>query len=132
VYNKGSVIFKNSNTIQNKFYNIALNNTKNMIRTYYKLRYNEDLEVYQVYDPHSNQAIAQAEEIGYLKVRNNDLWEFHPLNEDDIIELIDKSIIVYAEYDKDTEKHERLSNKIVLGWTGEEYLKSVIASRNKL
>lgn len=105
-----------------------------MVRMYYKLRYNEDLEVYEVYDPHSNKAIASGEQIGYLKVKSDEgtHYNYHPLEESDLIELIDKGVIVWGEYDKKTDSFEQISNKVVLGWSGNEYLKSLIVGRFKL
>jgi hypothetical protein len=102
-----------------------------MIRMYFKLRYNEDAEAFEMYDPHTNHVIASGEQLAYLKVKNKDLWEYHPLTEEDLIEIVDKSLIVYAEYNKAKETFEFMSNKIAINWAQEEYLKSVITSRYK-
>lgn len=96
---------------------------------YYKLRYNEDTEVFEVYDPHTNLPVAKGEELAYLKVNHNDLIEYHPLTEEDLITLIETNTIVYAEYYPKEKTHEFMSHKIAISWSGEDYLKSLIISR---
>lgn len=104
-----------------------------MIRLYYKLRYNEDDGVYELYDPHSNKVIAMGEGLAYLKVKAmDDTFVYHPINEEDLIQLIDKQVIIHTDYDPKKEIHETLADKIVIGWTGNEYIKSVIQGRNRL
>lgn len=100
-----------------------------MVRLYYKLRYNEDTEVFEMYDPHNNKSVAHGETLGLLKLKDNDMWEYFPILEEDIIQLIYNDVIVYSEYDVVAESHEIIGGKIVFGWNDEEYLKSVIKTR---
>jgi len=103
-----------------------------MVRLYYKLRYNENTELYELYDPHTNKSIAFGTTLAFLKVKVMDAFEYHPLNEEDLIHLIDRNVIVFVHYNILTETHESEGGKIVIGWNGEEYLKNQIQSRNIL
>jgi hypothetical protein len=103
-----------------------------MVRLYYKLRYNEDTEAYELYDPHTTKSVAFGTTLAFLKVKVMDAFEYHPINEEDLIYLIDRNTIVFAHYDIVTETHENEGGKIVIGWNGEEYLKSLIQGRNIL
>ena len=100
-----------------------------MVRLYYKLRYNEDAEVFEMYDPHSDKSVAFGETLGLLKVKNNGIWEYFPVLEEDLIQLIDKDVIVFSEYDILNDQFENLGGKIVFGWNGEEYIKGLVQSR---
>lgn len=103
-----------------------------MVRLYYKLRYNEYTEVYELYDPHTTKSVAFGTTLAFLKVMVMDTIQYHPINEEDLIYLIDRNTIVYAHYDIKTETHEHEGGKLVIGWNGEEYLKSLIQGRNLL
>jgi hypothetical protein len=102
-----------------------------MVRLYYKMRYNEDKGVFEVYDPHHGDVIGVGEQLCYLKVKVNDVWEFHPCIEEDLIHLISNDVVICVFYDPKTSTYESLSEKLVITFNGEEYLKNKITGRFK-